>query len=256
MRPFLAALAVCLAVIVPARADADDPVKAKLAEAKQQYREQVERLRKNVLDTLEKKEAAARENGDKKAVDQIKADREAFLDRDVVPKSAGASDYSRDLSRFQAIMVSAFESAVKGYTKASKDAEAAKVEEELKAFKKEIVPKRTKPTKQEELLGSWEGQSGSGGFTEIWTIKKDDGKWSVKGIFKKGDEEVGAFHGQDYKYVNGALLFRQIYDKKPVSSWADGTILGCTAGKDKMVFRWQNPGSAAGPPTILSRVKE
>jgi hypothetical protein len=254
MSRFLAAVAVCFALIVPGRAD-DDPIKTRLDEARQQYRETIERSRKNILDMLEKKEAIARDKGDKKAVDAVKAEREAFNDKDVVPKSL-TTDYTKDVSRAQAAMTAAFETAIKDYTKAKKDDDASKVEEELKAFKKEISAKPGTAAKANDLIGTFTGQSGSGGLTEIWTIKKDDGKWSVKGIFKKDDKEVGSFHGQDYKYVNGVLLFKQIYDQKPVASWADGTILGCQANKEKLVFRWKNPGQSDGPITTLTRVKE
>jgi hypothetical protein len=254
MYRILIALALGTATCVTARAD-DDPAKAKLDDAKRQYREQVEKLRQTVLDALEKKEAVARDKGDKKAVDQVKAERDAFTDRDVAPKSM-AGDYGKDLARARAAMVAAYEAAVKDFTKAKKDDEAGKAEEELKAFRKEITAKSGTSTNANDLVGTFQGQSGSGGFTETWTIAKDGGKWSVKGMFKKDDKEVGAFHGQDYRYVNGVLLFKQIYDQKPVPSWADGTILGCQANKEKLVFRWQNPGSAAGPPTTLTRVKE
>jgi hypothetical protein len=247
-------LAVCVAIPLSARAD-DDPIKAKLDEAKQQYSKTADKLRKSVLDELDKRETAAREKGDKKVVDQIKADREAFTDRDVAPKSM-AGDYSRELTRAQAAMVSAYETAIKDYTKTTNDSEATKVEEELKTFKKEIAPKTGAAGKVNNLIGTFSGTSGVGGFTEIWTIAREEGKWSVKGVFKKDDKEVGSFHGQNYKYSNGVLIFRQVYDLKPVASWGDGTILGCEANKERLQFRWQNPGSAPGPYTMLMRVKE
>ena len=67
------AFAVAAMVTLATRAD-DDAVKAKFDEAKKQYREQMEKMKRTVLDALDKKEAQARENGDKKAVDQIKAE--------------------------------------------------------------------------------------------------------------------------------------------------------------------------------------
>jgi hypothetical protein len=255
MRRFLMILAVCAVMPFSAWAD-DDPIKAKLDEAKHQYYKTADKLHKNVLDELEKKEAAARDKGDKKAVDQVKADREAFTERDVVPKFI-ANDYSKDLSRAQSALVSAYETAIKDYTKAKNDSEATKIEEELKQFKKDIAPKATTAAKVNYFIGTFSGMSGEGGFTEIWTIKKEDGKWSITGVFKKDDKEAGSFHGEDYKYGNdGVLRFRQVYDQKPKASWGDGTILGCVASKDKLLFRWQNPGKAAGPFTTLTRVKE
>ncbi|HLW64155.1 MAG TPA: hypothetical protein VKS79_02470 [Gemmataceae bacterium] len=87
--------------------------------------------------------------------------------------------------------------------------------------------------------------------------RKEDGKRSVKCLYKKNEKEVGSFHGEDYKYGSDSVLrFRQVFDQKPVGSWADNIILGCIANKDRLQFRWQNPGKAAGPFTTLTRVKE
>jgi hypothetical protein len=95
-----------------------------------------------------------------------------------------------------------------------------------------------------ELVGTWEGTSGAGGFQEIWTIKTNKGEWSVNGVFKKGGKEAGAFHGKDYKYANGTLTFVQEYDKKPVDSWSDGNEMAVKASGDLLAVTWRNGGQS------------
>ena len=86
----------------------------------------------------------------------------------------------------------------------------------------------------DELVGTWEGTSGAGGFKEIWIVKQDKGQWSVVGMFRKDDREVGRFQGNNYKFANGVLTFRQQYLKKPDPSWSDASSRsGPTAGKQR-----------------------
>src|ERR1700749_2535015 len=73
-----------------------------------------------------------------------------------------------------------------------------------------------------ELLGAWQGKSGAGGLQENWTIARDHGQWSVAGTFTKDGQEVGSFRGQDIRFDQGALRFRQEYVKKPQANWTDG----------------------------------
>jgi uncharacterized protein (TIGR03067 family) len=97
-----------------------------------------------------------------------------------------------------------------------------------------------------DIVGTWEGRSGAGGFTEVWTIEHDKGAWTVRGVFKKGDDEVGSFTGKNPRFAGGALTFVQEYVKKPVANWNDGSTITARASGDKLTFTWRagkNSGS-------------
>jgi uncharacterized protein (TIGR03067 family) len=99
------------------------------------------------------------------------------------------------------------------------------------------------------LEGTWQGTSGAGGFKEIWTIKAGKDTWSVSGIFKKDDKEVGAFTGKNVKFSNGTLTFTQQYSKKPDPGWADGTLITAKVADNKLAVTWQN-GKQKGTNTL------
>src|SRR5262249_32423105 len=47
------------------------------------------------------------------------------------------------------------------------------------------------------LVGNWQGVVD--GFTEVLTIKSDNGDWSVSGVYLKNGVEVGSFTGKEPK---------------------------------------------------------
>jgi uncharacterized protein (TIGR03067 family) len=100
-----------------------------------------------------------------------------------------------------------------------------------------------------DLEGTWQGTSGAGGFKEIWTIKMEKDAWSVTGIFKKDDKEVGAFSGKNVKLSGGTLTLAQAYSKKPDPTWADGTLITLKVSDGKLAVTWQN-GKQKGTNTL------
>lgn len=90
-----------------------------------------------------------------------------------------------------------------------------------------------------DIVGAWEDRSGSGGFKEIWTVENVKGVWTVKGVFKKGDEEAGSWIGKSPRFAIGTLTFIQEYVQKPNASWSDGNVMTAKATGDKLSFRWQ-----------------
>jgi hypothetical protein len=64
--------------LCPARADDVEMLKEKLFQAKKDYDSHLQKFKKAVADLLDKREADARKAGNKKLLDQIKAEREAF----------------------------------------------------------------------------------------------------------------------------------------------------------------------------------
>jgi hypothetical protein len=116
-------------------ADEKDPVRDKLFAAKVAYDKEMAACRAAVGEWLDKREEAARKAGDKKAVDAVKADRKAFDEAGELPKGAPANIQQKPAQARKALE-GAYAEAVKAYTKAKKDDQAAAVEKELDAFLK------------------------------------------------------------------------------------------------------------------------
>jgi hypothetical protein len=89
------------------------------------------------------------------------------------------------------------------------------------------------------LVGSWQGVTD--GITEVWTIKNDNGEWSVSGVYLKDGLPVGAFTGKDPKFSNNWLSFTQMFDKKPDGvGWIDGSNISVAVKNGKLDMHWHN----------------
>jgi hypothetical protein len=131
----LSVTAVALFGLASVRADEEDPIKARLDKEKAAYDGQVEKLRAGLLKSLQDKEDTARKDGNRKLVEQVKGDREAFEGKGELPKSVPTAAYTRTLQQARLVLEAAFATAIKEYTKAKKDDEAAAVEQQLTAFR-------------------------------------------------------------------------------------------------------------------------
>lgn len=114
----------------------DDPIQKDLAKARAAYDAAVEKLRKGLLGALDAREKAARDRGDKKAVDAVKAEREKLKPAGEPPWSLLTATMRGELQKVRGQVETAYQRAVREYTKASKDAEAAAAEKALDEFKR------------------------------------------------------------------------------------------------------------------------
>lgn len=129
-----ACLAACFATVAPAD---DDAVKKKLTDAKLAYRLALVDYRQAVGIWCDKRESAARKEGNKKAIDAIKAERKAFDEKGELPKAAPKSIQEK-LIAARGALETAYQDVIKGYVKASQDALAEGAEKDLKDFLKEV----------------------------------------------------------------------------------------------------------------------
>jgi hypothetical protein len=134
VRTVLFALGVIL-LSSPASLAQSDPVRANLDKAKAAYDEQLDKLRAGLLKSLDEREESARKAGDKKLVDQVKAERDAFESRGELPKVVPTANHLRDAKAARTALETAYTAAIKEYVKAKKDDEAAAAERDLAAFK-------------------------------------------------------------------------------------------------------------------------
>ena len=144
LRVFLLSVGLFFAPLGIAFAQEPDEIKDKLDKAKQAYTQAAERARQDLYDAIDKKEESARSSGNKKLVDQIKAERKAYEESGKLPKVIPATAFQKAMSTARAPLDAAYQSAIKEYTKARKDDEASAVEAEWKKFKEGGALVRTK----------------------------------------------------------------------------------------------------------------
>jgi hypothetical protein len=134
MTRWVAALGVTVVIALAGPAAQPDPVKAKLDKARAAYEAELTAAEKGAADAIDKAEAAARKRGDKAAVDKIKGEREFFELTGAVPKSVPAGT-TQKVGAARKTLDAVCATAVKEYTKANRDTEAAAVEKERAELK-------------------------------------------------------------------------------------------------------------------------
>ena len=204
-----------------------DPAKETLDKAKAEYDAAIVKLQQSVLDSLQKKEDAARKDGDKKLVDQLKAERQAFEDKGELPKTVNALAYQKGLKQTRMAMEAAYRQAVKDYLQAKMDAKADFVSEQLKEFQKEtttVVPPPPVLTN-----GSWEGK-------KVNLPKGDDLSFVLKVAEVNGRNFTGNISVDKGKYtfaVTGQVIGERIVLTTEKKGLAQQTFDG-KVSKDRM----------------------
>ena len=133
-RLLLALIAVVLAVgLSSVRADDAEAVKEKLFQAKKGYDAEVQKFKKAVSELLDKREDTARNAGNKKQVDQIKVERDAFEKSGELPSMLPAT-LREPVTAARTRLDKAYAAAVKEYLRLKMDDPAEATEKEQKEF--------------------------------------------------------------------------------------------------------------------------
>jgi hypothetical protein len=119
--------------LCPAQADDVEAVKEKLFQAKKAYDAEVKKFKKAVADLLDKREEDARKKGNKKQVDQIKAEREAF-EKTGEPPQMILNSIQEPVTAVRTKLDKAFTAAIKEYLKLKMDDAANATEKEQQEF--------------------------------------------------------------------------------------------------------------------------
>jgi hypothetical protein len=244
-----AVVVIFLAVACAALAQDKDPVKEKLAAAKAAYDGELQQFRKAVGEWLDKREADARKDGDRKVVEQVKEERKAF-EAGELPKGAPAAIQQKPAQAKKA-MESAYAEALQAYTKANRDDAAAVVLEEWQAFSaKPFLPKSAAI----DLLALIDPKTHT-----VWGVWKKDGKVlvSVAGgrpprlqiPYEPGEEydlevsckRVEGNNSFNVGLVAGGRQFLAAFDGWPTQGYMSG--LDFVDGKDVR----NNPTTLKGP---------
>jgi hypothetical protein len=120
----------------PGVAWAQDTIKEKLDLAKEAYTAEIDKYRATVKEWFDKREAEARKEGNKKLLDQIKAEREAFNEKSALPAQAPAALKTQPKTAL-AKVEKAYETAIAEAIKVKKDDLATLLEKELQELKRQ-----------------------------------------------------------------------------------------------------------------------
>jgi len=115
---------------------AADPISTKLDNAKAVYTQKTERFRADLLNELDRREAQARAQGDKKVVDKVKADRASFAEGGRVPiDSVNTTTYESRMRLARSDLERAYATAIKELLRLKQDDRATALEKEFEAFR-------------------------------------------------------------------------------------------------------------------------
>lgn len=126
-----------------------------------------------------------------------------------------AKVYQRSLDLAATKLNVPFKKVIKDYIDDGKDAEAAA----LLRFKDELVV-----GDGFKLIGRWQLVEGVGGhgFSEVFDIRKDNGKWSIeRSFYGPSGSKTGGSSAKEIVFLNGVLSYTDYFVKKPKSEWHD-----------------------------------
>ncbi|VTR93443.1 unnamed protein product [Gemmata massiliana] len=117
--------------------EAEDPIKDKLVAARAAYDAELVQYAELVGEWFDKREDAARKDGNKKLVDQVKVERKVFDKTGELPRDVPAA-IPQKKAVARRTLEAAYTQAIKEYTRAKKDDKAEAAEKGLVAFQKEF----------------------------------------------------------------------------------------------------------------------
>jgi hypothetical protein len=127
-------LGLCGIGLCPTRADDAEMVKDKLFQAKKDYDAELQKFRKAVFETFDRREEEARKKGDKKQVDQVKAERNAFEKTGESPQMVPSS-IREPVTAARTKLDKAYTVAIKEYVRLKMDDAAGATEREQREIK-------------------------------------------------------------------------------------------------------------------------
>ena len=111
-----------------------DPIAAKITAAKDAYYAERDKADEALIKLLEKREAAAKQPGDLKALEAVRAEFEAFRKEGTLPKSVPIASYESSMKLSRIRLDSAFKSCIKDLIKSDRVEEAKEVQAQLETL--------------------------------------------------------------------------------------------------------------------------
>ncbi len=131
--------------LCPARADDAELVRERLFQAKKEYDAESRKFRAAVGEALDKREEDARKAGNKKAVDQVKVERDRFEKTGEPPAMTPLAQLTQ-IRAARTNLNKAYATAIKDYVRLKEDAAAEAAEQEQQKFAFESALQFVKPT--------------------------------------------------------------------------------------------------------------
>jgi len=122
-------------LVCTARAAQDDPIKAQLTAAKQDFEKDMAAAHSALATLLTDKEAGAQKAGNLTLLEKVRAEQTAFESNDELPKSVSTRTYTEANKKARANLEDAYLAARKAYTQAGQIDDANAVDQELQAFR-------------------------------------------------------------------------------------------------------------------------
>ncbi len=113
----------------------DDPITKKLDDAKGTFEQEQNKLRDELTGALKKKADEAKNAGDLKLLEHVRAEAEAWDTKGELPKMVSTRTYDEGVKKSRIKMEDAFKATIKEYTKADNIERAKATETELEEFK-------------------------------------------------------------------------------------------------------------------------
>ena len=221
----------------------DDSIKKNLAAAKQTYDLELEKYRKAAEAWFDETSEAARKDGNKKLLDQIKSMRQEFDEKGQLSKTSPPA-IKKKAQDTRTAMDLAYANAVKEYTKAKKDDLATAVEKEFAAFSEattkttflaELVPIRKK------IIENWFKTDGTVDGSKF----NIEGKESPHGILlhppTRGYSEVSYTLERDFENFHCGVAVAPNPDKNLLKS----EVIFLAIGDGKILWK-SKPIKSAG----------
>jgi len=247
----LAALSVSLA---PARgADDVEMIKEKLYQAKKEYDGEVRKFRKGVGEFLAKREETARNAGNKKLVDQVKAEQEAFEKLGELPAKL-PSTLQDQLRNARIKLDKAYTTAIKAYVQAKEDAAAEAAEKEQQKFISDFTIQYGKRTYLSSLKAS-DVKVWNDWFEKDSTKAKKDGKIVPHSILMHPDSKT--YSNASYNLDRKALIFSAsvgIPDHEQIDGNPRSALTFEVLGDGKSLWKSEPVGVRASFQTCTIRV--
>jgi hypothetical protein len=97
---------------------------------------------------------------------------------------------------------------------------------------------------EDPLVGTFKGVVDGSGYLQLWTIKREDGGWVVKGVYKRDGVEVGTFVGTEVKFAGGELSFKKKFTRRPrTGEWPDDVPYTVKADSGQVTYTYTYDGS-------------
>jgi hypothetical protein len=125
---------------------AADPITAKITAAKDAFYAERDKAEQALIVLLEKKEATAKQAGDIKTIEAVRAESEAFRNEGTIPKLVPLTTYDTAMNQARAKLENAYAAGIKAYTLADKITEA----KELKKNLDEVLSVDKRPLPKED----------------------------------------------------------------------------------------------------------